>query len=465
MIFKETMSIATRIALLFAGATGLIFITIGAYLYQALGDELDRRTDTELIGKFTLIRHLLKESTSVAEIERSPNFFLDALIGHKGLSLRISRPNGTMILQNISIEKVLPRFIPLPLDKQPNSKDIRSYKPDIGSGRILEAMGATSDSEQVHIVLAREGTEKTELLQNFQQTLIIAILLGTGLTMIFGIIIVRSGLHPLEIIISKANDITAQHLNTRLSVHGSPHELQKLGTAFNSMLDRLEDSVQRLSRFSADLAHDLRTPINTLMMQTQVALTRSRPQEEYQTLLASNIEEYERLARMIENTLFLARADNAQLAVNWENLTVKVELQRIHDYFEGLAEDKDVSITINAEDISIKADRVLFQRAISNVLTNAVHHTQRGGYIRVSAKAEKNVTEVIIENSGAGIAPEHLPHIFERYYRGDASRQELTHSTGLGLAIVRAIMHLHGGEVDVRSMVNQSTTFRLRFML
>lgn len=153
------------------------------------------------------------------------------------------------------------------------------------------------------------------------------------------------------------------------------------------------------------------------------------------------------------------------MAVNLENLTVKVELQRIHDYFEGLAEDKDVSITINAEDISIKADRVLFQRAISNVLTNAVHHTQRGGYIRVSAKAEKNVTEVIIENSGAGIAPEHLPHIFERYYRGDASRQELTHSTGLGLAIVRAIMHLHGGEVDVRSMVNQSTTFRLRFML
>jgi two-component system heavy metal sensor histidine kinase CusS len=229
------------------------------------------------------------------------------------------------------------------------------------------------------------------------------------------------------------------------------------------MLDRLEDGVQRLSGFAADLAHDLRTPINTLMVETQVALAHPRTAEEYQSLLESNTEEYERLARMIENTLFLARVDNAQLALKRETLNAQKELERIRDYFEGLAEEGGVTLDVAAGDISLSADPILLQRAVGNLVSNAIRHTPRGGAVRLLAGQGPLGLDIAVENTGPGIAPEHIAHIFERYYRADPARSASSHSAGLGLAIVRAIMQLHGGEVLADSVVGRSTTFFLRF--
>lgn len=463
MRIKNQISITARLILLFTGVAAITFVAVGTYLYQALAQQLERRDDAELIGKITLVRYLLHEGASVNAIERSPFPFLDAMVGHKGLSLRLLAADGAIILQNIPTQKSLPHVAMVAADREPATDDIHSYRPAVGSGRILGAIGKMGNTEEVRIIVALEETERAELLAGFRQTLIMAILAGAGLATMFAAIIVRLGLRPLQFIVTKANDITAQRLNTRLSVNDSPRELQKLGSAFNSMLDRLEDSVQRLSRFSADLAHDLRTPINTLMMQTQVALSRSRTFEEYESLLASNIEEYERLARMIENTLFLARADNAQLAVHRESLDVKAELERIRDYFEGWAEEMGVSITVDVDDNILNADPILFQRAVSNLMTNAIQHTPSGGFIWLAGKKFGSIYEVSVENLGPGISAEHLPHVFERYYRIDAARPTLAHASGLGLAIVRAIMHLHAGEVYVQSNIDSCTKFRLCF--
>jgi two-component system heavy metal sensor histidine kinase CusS len=229
------------------------------------------------------------------------------------------------------------------------------------------------------------------------------------------------------------------------------------------MLDRLEEGVQRLSGFAADLAHDLRTPLNTLMVETQVVLSRPRTVEEYQALLASNSEEYERLARMIENTLFLARVDNAQLALQRETLDLRAELLRIHDYFEILAEDVGVRLAVDVPALELQVDPVLLQRAVNNLVSNAIRYTPAGGEVRLSARRVQRGVELAVSNTGPGIAPEHLPHIFERYYRADAARSSQAHSAGLGLSIVRAIMQLHGGEVRVESVPGGSTSFFLRF--
>jgi two-component system heavy metal sensor histidine kinase CusS len=270
-------------------------------------------------------------------------------------------------------------------------------------------------------------------------------------------------MRQLRSVIGKANDISASRLNTRLSLQDAPVELREMGAAFNAMLDRLEDGVQRLSGFAADLAHDLRTPVNTLMVETQVALSRPRTAEEYQVLLASNSEEYERLARMIENTLFLARVDNAQLALRRETLDLHAELQRIHDYFDILAEDLGVRFTVESPPLRAEIDPVLLQRAVSNLVSNAIRHTPAGGQVQLSARETNEGIELAVGNTGPGIAPQHLPHIFDRYYRADAARSDHAHSAGLGLSIVRAIMELHDGKIWVDSQPGRQTTFFLLF--
>lgn len=260
-----------------------------------------------------------------------------------------------------------------------------------------------------------------------------------------------------------ARHINARRLTTRMPVDELPLELRPLSTGFNVMLERLEEGVQRLSGFAADLAHDLRTPVNALMMQTQVALSRARTLDEYQALLASNLEEYERLSRMIENTLFLARADNAQLAVRRDRIDVRAELEHIREYFEMVAEDKQVALGLDDVPSSpLYADPVLLQRAVNNLVSNAIAHTPHGGAVSLGANRDGEWLTIRVTNSGAGIPPEHLGHVFERYYRGDEARAAGS-SAGLGLSIVRAIMHLHGGAADVESIPGQRTVFLLRF--
>jgi two-component system heavy metal sensor histidine kinase CusS len=266
----------------------------------------------------------------------------------------------------------------------------------------------------------------------------------------------------LRLVIGKANEISTNRLRSRLQVADVPVELRELGGAFNAMLDRLEEGVQRLSGFAADLAHDLRTPINTLMVETQVALSRPRTIEQYQSALASNIEEYERIGRMIENTLFLARADSAQLAVKPTRLDLAQELARIADYFEGVAEDAGVILQLRSVDVVLEADTILFQRAVSNLVSNAIRHSQAGGTIFIDAQTTAPGIVVSVTNQGDGIAGDKLHLVFERYYRSDPSRTGEPDSAGLGLAIVRAIMALHRGTATVSS-AGGITCFSLAF--
>jgi two-component system heavy metal sensor histidine kinase CusS len=461
----KSLSITVRLALLFAGVAIVTFAAVGTYLYQALAQQLERRDDAELIGKITLIRHLLLEVPSINAIEQNPHPFLDAVFGHDGVVLRLVAPDGRIVVQNTEPSRPLPPVDMVAAGRELGEADVRNWRPAAGTGRLVAAIGPVGGPAQtpVGIVVAREESDRTALLREYGRNLFLAVCLGAVLAAALGFIIVRVGMRPLRSVIGKANDISTHRLNTRLSVRNAPTELRELGAAFNAMLDRLEDGVQRLSRFAADLAHDLRTPINTLMVETQVALSRPRGTDEYQMLLVSNIEEYERLARMIENTLFLARADNTQLALHRETLNAKTELERIRDYFEGLAEEAGVALTVDAQNAAVSADPILFQRAVSNLVSNAIQHTPRGGLVRLSANQCPHCLEIAVKNSGAGIPPEHLPHIFDRYYRADAARSASSQSAGLGLAIVRAIMHLHGGEVTVQSVIGESATFFLRF--
>jgi two-component system heavy metal sensor histidine kinase CusS len=458
------LSITLRLALLFAAVAVITFAAVGAFLNGALVQRMQSHDDADLIAKARLVRHILDHTPSLEALEADPDPMQFAVYGDEGFLLRLRTTDGRILVQTSQPSRPLPESSGVPLGQAITADDVLDWQPAVGAGRVVTAMAlvGAAHATPVQVTVARALPGGSILVKDYAKDLVVAVCIGAVLVAGLGLVIVRQGMRPLRSVIAKANAISTHRLNTRLSVEETPAELHELGTAFNAMLDRLEEGVQRLSGFAADLAHDLRTPINTLMVETQVALAHPRGADEYQALLASNTEEYERLARMIENTLFLARVDNAQMALRRETLSAEKELERIRDYFEGLAEDGGVTLEVAAIDVSVSADPILLQRAVSNLVSNAIRYTPRGGAVRLLAHAKPQGLDIVVENSGPGIAPEHLAHIFERYYRADPARSASSHSAGLGLAIVRAIMHLHDGDVSVQSIEGR-TTFTLRF--
>lgn len=458
-------STTTRLALFFAAVAIVTFAALGRYLHYSLAKELERHDDLELIGKVELVRHLLEQVPSPETVERDKHLFLDAVVGHHGLVLKLQAADGRTLLASGAPSMPLPTVPVVPLDRDPRPDDVDDWSPAQGVGRTVRAFGRTAAGTPVQIILGLESEERNLLLKSYTRTLVLGVTVGALLAALLGYFVTRLALRAIKIFATQANSISASRLQSRLPTDNVPSEFRTLAASFNAMFDRLEEGVLRLSNFAAELAHDLRTPINNLMVQTQVALSKPRTPHEYQALLESDIEEYERLSQMIENTLFLARAESAQLAVQPEQLHMREELTRIGQYFEGLAQEADIQLIVDSPDITLHADPVLFRRAVSNVVANAVRYTAQGGRVDIGASKDDRSVRVFIKNSGNTIPPQHVDKIFERYYRVDPARSGSTGSAGLGLAIVRTIMKLHGGEVALENQPGQSTVFTLCFYI
>ena len=456
-------SITARLAFLFAVVVMSIFLAVGSYLYRSLAAQLERRDDAELVGKITQTRHLLEEAASLREIERMPDTLLNAMFGHEGLLFLIVGADGRVLVRNSEFADPLPAVSVVPADRAPEFSDVRDWHTPTPR-RAVAARGVIGGSggEQVIIVVAQDASERAALLREYGADLILAAIVGSLIATFLGFVTVRNGLRPIGTVAKKANEITSRRLDTRLRVEEAPAELYELTSAFNAMLERLEDGMKRLSRFAADLAHDLRTPVNALMVNTQVALSRHRTVDEYRALLESNIEDFERLSRLIESTLFLARADNEQVAVTKAPIDVRLTLDKVTDYFSGVAEEAGVLFSVTG-DGTVVGDEVLVERAVSNLISNAIRHTAPKETVRIAVTDTANAIAIAVENPGPGIPDDQLERVFDRYFRGDASRSQASGSAGLGLAIVRAIMALHGGSATVASQATGITRFTLTF--
>jgi len=262
-----------------------------------------------------------------------------------------------------------------------------------------------------------------------------------------------------------ANRISAQALNERLAPEGNPAELEPVARAFNHMLDRLQDSFTRLSGVSSDIAHDLRAPIHRLLMVAQVTLDRPRSADEYRAVIESAVPAYERMGRMIENILFLARAESQQSAVHANFIPLEQRLGATAAFFELLAQERDLELVLEVgENAQVWADDTLLTRATGNLLTNAIRHARPGSTVVLSGRVSSNGgCQISVSNEGEPIAPEHQARIFERAYRVEGQRKDEAPGAGLGLAIVKSTMELHGGFVRVRSAPGHPTVFTLWF--
>lgn len=460
-------SLTTRLALAYGLATAVILVSVAAYLSSALSTQLEGRDESELVGEVLLVRHLLREVRDEAEIRADTHRFADIAMGHEGLILVVrSRQGEPLVTLNPRNESVPPLRV-LPATTQPDKGMLQTWYPKNGvPSRGIAALGQLGDSDKaVEIVVLRDAGYRVALIRDYRHQVLWATLCGAAVAAGLGLVLARRALRPLRRMAADAAAVTTSRLATRLDVGSAPAELRELAAALNDMLARLQDSFSRLSEFSADLAHDLRTPISNLIGQTQVTLAQSRGVAEYEALLESNLEEYERLARMIENMLFLARADHAQVALGIRTLDAREELDKMAEYFEAVAADRDVALAVTGT-ATVQADQTLLRRAVTNLLDNALRHAPAGSTVqlevgRIPAQGGA-LTCIRVTNAGPAIPPETLPHIFGRFYRADPSRRNSAASTGLGLAIVDTIMRLHGGSVTVRSLEGE-TMFSLQF--
>jgi two-component system, OmpR family, heavy metal sensor histidine kinase CusS len=357
----------------------------------------------------------------------------------------------------------LPEMPVIGVDQPLGTEDMRSAS--VGPSAIpmrAATAEAVSGGRRVHITAAHLAVKEMATLANFRNRILVAVALAFALTALLGYLLLRRGLRPLRQMAEHATAITPARLDSRMDSRDTPVELQQLSDAYNAMLDRLADGYQRLTQFSADLAHEIRTPVGSLMGHCQVALRQPRSADEYQTLLASNLEELERISRMVESILFLARADDAQAAVNRQPLDLHDELQRVTGYFEGLAEERQMTLNI-AGDGQLQADPLLLRRALSNLVANAIRYADEGSQIDIRVSEAAGHYRIEVENQGPVLSESALSKLFDRFYRADASRHQRSDSNGLGLAIVTAIMQLHGGEVTVSQPIPGRLCFALVF--
>ena len=279
-----------------------------------------------------------------------------------------------------------------------------------------------------------------------------------------GYVVARRGVGPVEAMTRTALRIRSTSTYERLSTTGLPVELAALAESFNEMVDRFEESFTRLSRFASEIAHELRTPVNNLRGEAEVALGKARSTAEYREVLSSCLEECERLSAAIDSLLFLARMERPDVELSRTPVELAGELAAVRDYYEAAAEDAGVTLEAAADGrIALGVDRNLFQRAVGNLVANAIAYTPKGGRVTLKATDEGESVRVRVSDTGRGIAPKDLGHIFERFYRGDQAKADRPGGSGLGLAIVKTIMSLHGGAVEVSSQVGRGTQIDLTF--
>lgn len=271
---------------------------------------------------------------------------------------------------------------------------------------------------------------------------------------------VYQGHAPIRRISREMRKIRSDQLHIRLQPHAVPAELAELASSFNEMIERLEDVFRRLSDFSGDIAHELRTPITNLKTQTEVVLSQSRSAEQYREILYSSLEEYERMAKMLGDMLFLAQADNNLLKPELVTIDLDAETRALFDYFGAWAEERGVGLAVVGEPVCILGDRLMMRRALSNLLSNAIRYTPARRSVTVSFSAIAGNACVRIQNPGPVIPAEHLSRIFDRFYRPDASRQRSGEGAGLGLAIVKSIIEAHGGSISASSTA-EATIFEI----
>jgi len=460
--------------LLFTASATFLLIAVSVGLYGAIRHYMDRRIDPLLAGIIDDTTGDLNEPGGVQEVAneleashaRTPPYWVRILDRNQAIAVET---------RGMSERVPLTEFPPVPA----SGTGRRDYIDGNGHWMSVAIRRVDAPGADFTVEVAEDRHADREFLGELRWMLGGVVAAGVLFSGTMTSVVTRRGLRPLKAMEQAVADVRVPKLVERLGERSWPRELVPLALAFDQMMDRLVESFTRLSQFSTDLAHELRTPIANLRGEAEVALTRSRTADEYRRVLESSMEEYERLTEMTSKLLFLARTEAEEAEVNLQEIDARSVIEALLEFYQPWAEERSITLS-SAGTASLRADAVLLRRALANLIENALHFTPPGGRVTIEIvlaggvnavlrlqsstppeEAPGNWLKIVVTDTGCGIAPEHLPKLFDRFYQADPSRRK--GGNGLGLALVKSIMKLHGGSVAIISQPSVGTEVTLRF--
>lgn len=455
----KRLSLTVRMSLMFMSAA-IAVLTVAGLSVNILSQHhfviLDQQI---LLEKLESTKRILKSKSNRESLsEELPQ--LQALLGaHQDMAASILAGDGSVLFSDPKAANIPERY------RASAVRDMWEWQDGERMYRgMTEIISIPGQADPLTALLILDVTTHAHFFETLQRWFWVGLLISAIASAALGWVVARRGLAPLQQITQVIASMSARSLKERIPLESVPPELQQLVASFNAMLARLDDAFVRLSNFSADIAHELRTPVSNLMTHTEVVLTKKRTIEDYQENLCSNLEDLKRMSRMIDDMLFLAKSDNGLITPENTRIELKELVTKLVEYYHLLADEAGITITVSGSG-AISGDRLMLDRAISNLLSNALRYTPAGERISVKIHTSGEAVSLTVENPGESISPDHLDKLFDRFYRADPARREGNPSNvGLGLAITRSIIEAHKGKIWCTSE-NGITTFHMEFPL
>ncbi|UCD68930.1 MAG: heavy metal sensor histidine kinase, partial [Betaproteobacteria bacterium] len=451
-------SITRRLTLLFAGTLSAGFLILGWYMSSEIERHFVELDQASLDSAVRRVIHVINNELSGSDLDRLHALLDSILAGHDRISLWVTTDADEPLATDSEItfpkeptESAMSRAASGASVLFDWEQDGSHYR-----GLAKRVHAESFSPKPLKVAAAMNIDHHVEFMAMFRGALWVAVAGAIIVSVLISIAIARAGVRPLLQLAQQIDEISSQRLNQALATENVPVELISLVHAFNAMLARRDSSFVRLSQFSADIAHELRTPVSNLLTQTQVMLSKERSVEEYREVLASNAEELERMSRMVADMLFLAKTDDEPSVILGSTVDVGSEVGDLFEFYEALAAERSVGLELSGT-LMIEGDRLMLRRGINNLLSNAIRFTPAGGTVRVSLESTGNKGIINVTNPGEPIPEGVRERLFERFYRADAARSRDTEGAGLGLAIVKAIAEAHGGGVGVTSSESGNT--------
>ncbi len=463
------LSLTMRLVLAYALSAITLLLFTSVFLHSTVNNVMEKAEKNYIDDRYHVFRAVIETQPDFADVIKQVIEWEGVYATFPEYYARIQSRNSGILVETLSMDELIPT------DKFPTTfksaikEDPENYilfKGKNGRSYLLKSFWADTlaPSQRIEILIAKDVTAETDLIEKKHQIIISILIVLILFAVLCSFVVARKVLMPLGELAKVANLITLDKIGLRIKNPTCwPIELRSSAIAFNSMLDRLKDSFKQISEYTANLAHELRTPVNNLMGETEIVLSRERTPEEYRMVLESGHEEHMRLMRMIDALLFMARGENPANHIENSLFDPMDEITKVCCFNEALAEEKQAQISSKGEGL-IYGDPTLFRRVMSNLVTNALYYSYPGVKIVISViKSKDHYVDVVVSDTGYGISEEDLNHVFDRFYRVMSSRSSYPQGSGLGLSIVKFIMQLHKGEVTIQSRLGQGTTVTLHF--
>lgn len=472
-------SFRSRIQKVSLSLIALLLVVFGVLLYAGLSFILHRHVDADLLatakaeaqeievatGQFRILstddheddkqRHDSEEAHEVHEMREAIRSSLirelDGTVLWTGENVAGFSPLTSTSLMEVGTGHTVFETI-----QQKNNTSIR---------RILLPI---KEDNKVQYILQTEHS--LEFVQDTLTMLLLALVGVSGVVLVLAWIgsrwLAQEALTPVDLLSTTAAQISGQTLGTRLSMAAPYEEFQRLTTAFNNMLDRLQKGFDAQRRFVADAAHELKTPLTAMKGHLEVTLQRARSTDEYHDAIVANLESVDRLTRLTKSLLTIAKFSGEESPLHLEPISLEPLIQEVVSDLLVLADDQHIILQAQCDPVPpILGDRIQLKQTMVNLLDNAFRHTPAEGTVTIRLEQRNNLAALSIADTGSGIDLQHLPHVFERFYRADYARDRSLGGTGLGLAIVKEIVEAHGGQVRVQSEIGKGSTFTMTLPL